>query len=167
MKIYIGFSHPQKWTVFARLIAWIESRPYDHCYVRFQEPAGDWMIFQASGLFVNLFPLDRWQSINVPVKEYEIEISDEQYQALWKYIKSNLGLPYSLKEDFGILLMKIFKLKTNPYSTGGRAEFCAEEAANVGRLVGLPIPINTSSLDPSELDSILSQAQLPVTNFAN
>lgn len=160
MKIYIGFSRPVKWTLFARLIARVEARPYDHCYVRFQEPANDWMIFQASGLFVNLFSLSRWSTINVSVKEYEIDITKEQYDILWKYIKSTLGVPYNLKEDFGILLMKIFKMKTNPYSAGMSAEICSKLAATVCQILGINIPPDLDTIDPTMLDSILAKTGL-------
>ncbi len=48
--LYIGFSAPSgKFEPFAWIIQWVESRPYDHVYIRFPEPAtNEYMIFQAS-----------------------------------------------------------------------------------------------------------------------
>lgn len=161
MKVYVGFAKPNGGFVpFAWLIQWVERRTYDHCYIRFQEPTGDWMIFQASGMAVNLYNLNIWSSVNIPVKEYEIDITDQQFASLWAFIKSNLGVPYSLIEDFGILLMKIFKLKSNPYGKGMSAEFCSQLASNVCKLLGIPISEDSDSIDPSELDQILSSTSL-------
>lgn len=165
--IYIGFSKPKsRFAVFATLIKWVESRPYDHAYVRFPEPMdGEYMIFQASKEMVNLYSADIFASINDSIKEYTITCTDEQYVELWNYIKKSVGLPYSLKEDFGILLMKIFKLKKNPYGTGGSAQFCSELAARVCKILAINIPNDPDTIDPTLLDSILSKANLPLNLF--
>jgi hypothetical protein len=157
-KIFIGFSSPTgKFEPFAWLIKWVESRPYDHAYIRLQEPINnEYFIFQASKEMVNAYNKDIWQSLNASYKEYEIDITDEQYAALWLFIFANLGVPYSLLEDFGILLMKIFKLSKNPFDNGMSAEFCSELCANVCKLIGIDISEESSSIDPSALDALLS-----------
>lgn len=162
--IYIGFSYPTgKFEPFAWLIQWIEARKYDHVYIRFPEPiSGEYMIFQASKEMINLYNKDIFSASNHSVKEYAISCTDEQYLALWAHIRQSLGIPYSLKEDFGILLMKIFKLKENPFSQGMSAEFCSEEAARVCNLLGIDVKNNPDAIDPTMLDSILSQMVLPV-----
>lgn len=162
--IYIGFSSPTgKFEPFAWLIKWVESRPYDHVYVRFPEPVdGEYMVYQASKEMINIYNSSIFFSANDSIKEYTIVCTDEQYAALWRHIKQSLGIPYSLKEDFGILLMKIFKLKQNPYSAGGSAEFCSEEAAKVCQILGINVYANPDTIDPTMLDSILSRAHLPV-----
>lgn len=165
--IYIGFSKPieGKFSPFAKLIQWVEARPYDHVYIRFPEPVdNEYLIFQASKEMVNLYNLNIFSSMNDSIKEYMIVCTDEQYMALWSFIKKSLGIPYSLKEDFGILLMKIFKLKHNPYDSGMSAQFCSKLGAMVCQILGIEIPDNPSVVDPSLLDSILSQKGLQ-TNF--
>lgn len=159
MKIYIGFSKPTKSFVpFAWLIQRIISRPYDHVYIRFPEPVtNEYMIFQASSTMVNLYSLRIFNSINTSVKEYEVDCTDEQYTNLWKFITNNLGVPYSLIEDFGILLMKVFKLKKQPFSRGLSAEFCSKLGALVCPIIGIDIMQDPGTIDPSRLDSILSQ----------
>lgn len=162
--IYIGLSCPRKKMAFAELIKWVEARSYDHAYIRFPEPVdNEYMIFQASKEMVNLYNKDIFSSINESIKEYTIECTDEQYLELWKYIKKNLGVPYSLKEDFGILLMKIFKYKENPFSQGGSAQFCSELAARVCEILGIDVSDNPDNIDPTLLDSILSQRGLTLT----
>jgi hypothetical protein len=168
MKIYVGFAGPNGGFVpLAWIIQAVLKRKYDHVYIRFQEPEGEWMIFQASGFAVNMYNTGIWKGGNTSIKEYEIDITSEQWFALWNFVKYNLGVPYSLKEDFGILLMKCFWLKKNPFDAGMSAEICSQLGANVCKMLGLPIPEDSSSIDPSKLDSILSQKSLPCNNNPN
>jgi hypothetical protein len=165
--IYIGFSKPApgRFVPFAWIIQKVESRAYDHVYIRFPEPMGDYLVFQASKEMVNLYNMSIFSSLNVPVKEYEIDITPDQYDKLWIFIKSNLGIPYSLLEDFGILIMKVFKLKKQPFEQGLSAEFCSKLGANVCLLLGIPITVDPSTIDPSLLDSILSQRGLKLVEY--
>lgn len=162
MKLYIGFSRPDSFSLFASIIMAVESRKFDHVYVRIQEPMNNtWMVFQASDLAVNLMSAANFQQSFTTVKEYEIEISQDQYNQVWTFINQNLGTPYSFIEDVGILLMKIFNLKSQPFSQGMSAEFCSKLGANVCKLLGLPITLPSDQIDPSGLDSILAGLNLP------
>jgi len=162
MKIFIGFSAPNKWEPFSWLIQSIESRQYDHVYIRVQDPiTQNWMIFQASSLMVNMESATTFLTKNVSYKEYEYDCTDAQFKMLWNFIDSELGTPYSLIEDFGILLMKIFKLKNNPFTAGTSEEFCSKLGATVCQMLGLNIPEDASSIDPSALDTILGNLKLP------
>ena len=164
MKIYIGFSEPTgKFVPFATLIKWVEARPFDHCYIRVQEPMNkEYVIFQASKAMINVYNKDIWQSYNSSYREYEVEISQEQYEKVWKFVVKNLGIPYSLKEDFGILLMKIFKIKNNIFDAGMSASFCSKLGAIICKEIGIEIKENASIVDPSLLESLLSKEKLVV-----
>lgn len=166
MKIYIGFSKPtSKFPWFAWLIQWVESRPYDHVYVRLPDPQdGEYLISQASKEMVNLYNKDVFLQNNSSLKEYSIELPDSEYPKLWRLTKANLGIPYSIKEDFGILEMKLFHLKTNPIQDGSSYQFCSKWAATVCKFLGVNIPEDAGSIDPTLLDSILSSLNLPCTN---
>lgn len=162
MKIYIGFSKPSKFSAFASLIEAVECRGYDHVYIRVQEPISNrWMIFQASGLVVNLLSAQNFLSNKVSLKEYEINCTDIQYKAVWNFINASLGLPYSLIEDLGILLMKIFRLKDQPFNKGMSAWFCSKLGAKICEILGISIPEDVADVDPSALDSILGNLRLP------
>jgi hypothetical protein len=162
MKIYIGFSKPIKQNPFAALIEWVEARPYDHAYVRLPEPMdGEYLIFQASGLYVNLHSLENFTNKYQSLKEYEIEIDDTQYSILWRFTKKMLGIPYSLKEDWGILLMKVFHLSKQPFDDGLKKTFCSELSAAVCELLGVSMTEGLSGIDPSALDRRLEDLGLP------
>lgn len=157
-KIYIGFSKPNEFKIFAWIIQLIEKRQYDHVYIRVEESCNNTaMIFQASSIMVNLRSETMFLDKNVSLKEYEINITDEQYAQLWNFINANLGLPYSLSEDFGLLLMKIFKLKDQPFNQGKTAYFCSKLGASVCNLLNIQMPDDIADIDPSDLDTILSE----------
>lgn len=157
-KIYIGFSKPTtRFPIFGWLIQWVEKRPYDHAYVRFKDPLlKKDMVFQASKEMVNLYSYSNFIEYNRPIKEYLIECNNEHYVKLWEYIISMLGVPYSLKIDFGILLMKIFKLKKQPFGDNPNDEVCSVLASRVCAMLGVPIIEEFTAIDPSDLDKILS-----------
>lgn len=161
MKIYIGFSKPRsKFAPFASLIKWVESRPYDHVYIRLPEPMEkQYIIFQASKEMVNICNLSIFFNANISIKEYEIEISDQQYELLWKFVKANLGIPYSLLEDFGILLTKVFKIK-QPFNSGMSSQFCSKLGAVVCQLFSININNDPGAIDPTALDSILEKNKI-------
>jgi hypothetical protein len=163
MNIYVGFSHPKSFSPFASLIEAVEDRGYDHVYIRIQEAISNrWMVFQASGLVVNLISAENFFNNRVSLKEYEVTATQVQYKNVWDFINQNLGLPYSLIEDFGILLMKIFKLKNQPFNQGGSAWFCSKLGAKVCEILDIPIPEDVSDVDPTALDSILAAEGLPI-----
>jgi hypothetical protein len=161
MIMHIGFSKPKSnIALFAKLIQWVEKRPYDHVYIKTQEPMDlEYVIFQASKEMVNLYNKDIFFNDNVCIKEYQIEIDDKQYALLWNFIMNNLGVPYSLKSDFGILLTKIFRIK-QPFNSGYSSEFCSKLAAQICNLLGIVKIDNPDAVDPSSLDKILSDAKV-------
>lgn len=162
MKIYIGFSCPTgKFEPFAWAIKAVEKRPYDHAYVRIQEPMNNqWMIFEASKQMVNMFSVPWFTHSNKTIKEYEIDCTDELYKELWKFCMDNLGVPYSLTQILGIFFEKLFHGKQD-FPNGASAEICAELAARVCKMLGIPITEDMDSITPSDLDSLLGSMSLP------
>lgn len=169
MIVYIGFSEPKgNFNPFAWIIKKVIARPYDHVYIRFPGvSSGKDLIFQASKSMVNLYSSRIFNDQNTSIKEYEINCSMDQYIALWAFIDDNLGTPYSLIEDFGILLMKVFKLKKQPFNRGMSAQFCSKLGVIVCQIMGIVILDDPSTVDPSRLDYILSQKDLKVTLNSN
>lgn len=163
MKIYIGFSSPtSKFVPFAWAIQAIEKRPYDHAYIRMQEPMNDeWMIFQASKQMVNMYHLSWFLKSNEVIKEYEIDCTDLQYKELWAFAMKTLGTPYSIKQVLAIFLRKLFHF--SPKAIDGEAgEVCSELAARVAVIMGLIIDEEFDFITPSDLDYFLSQHLIAV-----
>ncbi len=127
-KIIIGFSKPKTWfNPFSWLIRLIEGTPYSHTYVKtFFQAADCWLIYQASGKMVNFMSEKQFDNTVHKYKEFEFEISEEAYKEYIKWAVRNAGVPYGLKTVLGILLVRVFNLKKNPFGDGQKSLFCAE-----------------------------------------
>jgi len=160
-KIYIGFSKPTtKLPLFAWLIQFVEKTPYDHVYIGIEEPMyNNYMIFQASKEMVNLYNPDIFAQTNKTIKEYELSCTDDQYKDIWLFAINNLGTPYGLSQDFGILISKIFKTK-QLFSNKTKEEICSELAARVCNILGIKINEDFDLIDPKEMDKILQDAKV-------
>jgi len=122
------------------------------------------MVFEASKEMVNLYSYEVFLQSNSTVKEYIINTDQSHYSDLWIYIIQSLGIPYSLKIAAGILLMKIFPFKSNPFGNSPNEEVCSELASRVCAILGVPVPLDYSSIDPSALDQLLSNNNIPLSN---
>lgn len=128
--IIVGFSRPKKWKPFARLIMIAYKITYDHVYVKFHSNTylRD-IIYQASKMMVNFVGTSVFESENIIVKEFSIQISDENYVALMQFAIDNAGKPYSLKEILGLGLVQLCslfgKIIENPFKEGTNEYVCS------------------------------------------
>lgn len=148
MKIIFGFSRPQKELPLSVLIRQVEKRLFSHAYMRLMDPIGLEVVFQASGLAVNLMSLTNFKAMEIIVEEYELEITDDQYQELWTYIISRLGVSYSILQLFSLLLYKLIGVKV--YDNGETGEICSELAARTCTFLGKPVPGDLDYETPSD-----------------
>jgi len=128
--IILGFSRPKKWKPFAWLIMVAYKTSYDHVYIKFYSNTYQRnIIYQASKMMVNFVGSVVFESENIVVKEFQIQISDENYSSLMQFTIDNAGKPYSLKEIAGLALVKIssFFGKTieNPFKEGTDEYVCS------------------------------------------
>lgn len=138
--VYVGFSTNQK--PLARLIRWATRSGVSHVYFRVPTHTitGRSWIFQASGLQVNLEGDKRFASHARTVREFEIELTEDQFNELELYMLDSAGKPYSVCQLLGmcwVLLGKTFgqKLK-NPCADGSKSYICVELVARILRIPG-------------------------------
>jgi hypothetical protein len=148
--IILGFS--QSSTIFSSIIKWATNSQVNHAYVRLD---GN-IVCQASGLFVNEQTYESFLSIEVPIKEFSLQITDEQFAAAEKFRLDSLGKPYSVREILGfgwVLLMRRFGKKVaNPFKDGDHAYVCSKFAA-----LYAGIPDSDENLTPEDLMEILEK----------
>jgi len=130
-ELIIGFSRPNRWKPFAKIIQAVESTPYSHVYVKWYSPSSDrWIIYQASGSAINFEGTKHFLLHAIPIEEYSLEISDESKRKLIQYAIDNCGVAYGIKQVLGIGIVKlaaIFGIKIkNPFSDGADTQVCAE-----------------------------------------
>lgn len=148
MKIIFGFSRPNTEKLLSKLIRWVDKRPFSHSYVRFSDPAGLDIIFQASGLAVNICSIENFLQIETIVEEYEIEINDCKEYDIWKYVINQLGKPYSIAQLFSILIKKIIGLEIG--HNNDTAVVCSEESARFCIFLGFLVPGDIDYETPSD-----------------
>lgn len=118
-KIYIGLSKPVKWKIGAEAIKlWIH-RPYSHVYIRFvsSNAAIPSNVYHAAHGMVHFRAFDNFLKDNVVVKEWEIDITDNEKTQILSHCMKLAGEPYDTLNLLKIVCVDIFnsigiKLKT-------------------------------------------------------
>lgn len=160
--IYVGFSKPKTWKVFAQLIMFGYGIPYDHVYIRvFSKEMNRWMIFQASKTLVNMMTQDTLEADNIIVKEFQVQLSDDELAAMLQFAADSLGKPYGIKECIGLAWVRICatfgKVVNNPFKFTGSTYVCSELAGYVcDKFAGMDIDVDPANINPKEMYNYLS-----------
>jgi hypothetical protein len=147
--LIVGFSSHAG--VFSSLIRLVTASKASHAYMRILDFQGiDDMVFQASGLTVNYCNYEYFTSRNRIVEEYEVQVSDEQYDKAMHIMAKQAGKPYSMRELWGfiyVLAMRHWfsKRVKNPFGDGYNSWVCSELS---GECVGAEDP---ESMTPEDL----------------
>lgn len=135
-RIYVGFSRPNKWKPFSWLIQTAYGINYDHVYVRFHEDTYDRdIIYQASSTMVNFMSTSVFNANNVVVAEVPLDISDDNYLKMVQFCIDNAGVPYGIKEIFGLAYVRVCywlgKTVKNPFIDNGSTYVCSELVSTI------------------------------------
>lgn len=138
--IIIGFSYNKK-SILSKFIRVVTKSNVSHTYVRIPVPEYNTnMIFQASGLITNYCSAEVFSKKSVIVEEYEVLVSDEQWNYAEKFRVTQSGKPYSIAQLFGGLLVIIArtfgKTISNPFANGLRSYVCVEIVTDMIGLSG-------------------------------
>ena len=109
--IKVGFSRPKSWFVpFSWLIRLFLWTPYSHVYVKYHSDSLDRdIIYQASGLKVNFVGNTLFQTEELVVKEFSLNIPDDFYNKMLQESVDEAGVPYSMMQIFNTLGYLLFK----------------------------------------------------------
>lgn len=161
MKITIGFSKPKnhKFPIFSWLIRLCERTSYSHVYVKWHSRGADTnVLYEASGSNVKFLGEKVYNDRVQPIHEYEVEIDKETYRRLLKFCMENAGIDYGLKQAFGIALVKIFKLKKNPFSDQRKSQVCSELVGHILEdVLGKDLDIDLDIVGPRAIKEYLDQ----------
>lgn len=161
--ISIGFSRPKTWKPFAELIMLGYGIPYDHAYVRFHSDFYNRdVIYQASSTMVNFMSPVIFECNNVIVKEFQIQITDENRKAMVGFAMDNAGKPYGIKECFGLAWVRLNEIVgrriKNPFADGGTTYVCCEMAAAIlNQYSSIKVPYDLDNLNPKELYNFMEK----------
>lgn len=151
--IIFGFSKPVKRTILSALISKIERREFSHVYIRFAEPIlGLDMVFQASGLSLNLLTFAEFNKHSKPVEEYELPVTMDEFLLFWAQMLHSLGKPYSVKQLLRILCNKVFGLQS--VGDAENAQICSEAAARMAMLFHIEVDYDLDYITPSDFNKL-------------
>lgn len=112
MKIIIGCSRNSNCKIGSELIQWWQGTNYSHVYARWHLKTQERdIVFQASHGSVNQVSLDFFTKDNTIVKEFILELSDEQFIKFSQKCIDLCGTEYSKLELLQILISDISKEK--------------------------------------------------------
>ena len=103
MRLIIGAS--RKTLLGSELIQWWIGTNYSHVYARWHLNAQNTdIVYQASHGMVHFCSLDRFTRENVVVKEFTLELTDEQFKKFSKKCIELAGEKYSFLELFQVII---------------------------------------------------------------
>jgi len=158
--VVIGFSRPRSKKLFSEAIMWMQKTNFSHVYVKVEWPSAEReLVYQASGLQVNFESWNHFQTHAYSVAEFKIDLTEESYKQVAKYICDNLNKPYSMKQVFGMFLLclgKRFGIKiSNPYKNRHDAFICSEVGADVLETGNIDLGEDSEDVGPRELYEFL------------
>ena len=137
MKVIIGFSKARSpYSILSKAIRLVEGTKFSHIYIRLPSlDIAEEVIYQASGLKVNMECYKAFDHHAIIVEEYELEISDEALRKTWKFALQNAGISYGSKELVGFIWVKLCALfgkkVDNPFRDGRATYVCSELVAYI------------------------------------
>lgn len=129
-KVYIEFTKPdlryKKFPVYSYAIRAVECTEYSHVRLRWQSTSGVEIIYEASGTGVKVIGKEAQSQFPVEVvKCYEVDVANEEYRSLIRLFRY-ASVTYGILQAFGILLVRMFNKKKNPFSDGRKSQVCSE-----------------------------------------
>jgi len=160
-KIYIGFSYPKKFKLFAWLIAkWIK-KDYSHVYIRFisSEQKIPSNIYHAANGMVHFLEFNNFKNKNTIIKEYELSISKEDRLKTLIHCMYLSGEAYGYLEIVKILITDIlnfFNVKLDTKNSKGY--ICSElVAALIESKFNLQINKPRHLLKPNDIEDLIKE----------
>jgi len=154
-KLTVGFSS-HKGSILSWLIKLCLGTKYSHVYVKFYSESLDInIIYQASGLAVNMIGEPLFLKKNKVIAEKEFEIDEETYSKTIRFAITKCGEPYSIMQLFGMAYIQFaslfgFKVR-NPFPNGRADYVCSELVAELLKKFKETNFEDLDSLDPKDI----------------
>lgn len=157
--VFVGFSKAKRWYMpLAWLIRVIEGTKYSHTYIRFKHNSGVEVVYEASGIAVHFKALSIFKEDNTIVKEYSFAITPAQRKQLVAFMLANAGVEYGFKQLFGIAIVRLFRLKKNPFADGRKSQVCSEVVGHfLEKIMKLDTKLDLDIAGPKDIDKWIQE----------
>lgn len=166
MKIVIGFSKPIKKSFHGWLIEKIDNSTFDHAYLRFTlDKFKRDVVFQSIAVGVQLVSVPEFEGKCLPVEEYELDLTEDQFIKMFQFCIDNAGKPYGLLDVLGLgiskLLCKLGIKKKNPFFEGDANYFCSQIVIQcLDSIDPKDFNFNADNISPKDLNTIVKSLNL-------
>lgn len=133
-KITFGFSTTE-WPL-SKAIRFLQKLPFSHSYVQYRTTSEQELIYEAAGTNTHLVNKKNFDTHNVIVEEYEIEVEDHIFHQVKSYIEFDIGVSYGWGEIVGLLIMIVLRFLSfnlikidNPFPSDGKV--CSSASAEI------------------------------------
>lgn len=171
-EISIGFSKPVNrfFPIVSYLIRLIEGTEYSHVYLKwYSEKYKTFLVYQASSSFVNFMGTKNFFHHNREIKEYRLQVTDDEFDEFMRWAIVNSGTGYGVMQLVGLAYVKIMKkvgLKvSNPFRNGTKRQVCVELVGYfLKNILGTRISDDLDSMGLREIESFVASASLRGVN---
>ena len=166
--IIVGLSRTKAFfETFSWLIRFVTWSPVSHAYIKYYDSyTSRWVIFQASGLKVNMVGQTLFDANEIIYREYVIPVSDATRLSVIQGATDKLGSPYGVGQIVGfglVLLMRLFgKSINNPFYSGS-SYFCSELVDDILDEIGVG-DTNPSTMSPTDIMNFLASKGFKTTD---
>jgi len=159
--LIIGFSRAKSLLeIGSIIIAAADKEPYSHCYIRINDAStGLDMIYQASKGYVNCLTYNNFCTANLPVKEYQMAISDSMYINTLTLLQNNLGVKYGFMQLVAMGIKLVFGVKIN-FKFTDNEYICSQFAGVIAKYEGIKMPDDLKFQAPSDIDRLLAASNV-------
>lgn len=129
-QIVIGFSKSsKKLAVLSWLIRLYQKTPYSHTYLRFySETLNRTLVYEAVGSGLRFVGNWQWKKEAKEVYSFTIDVKKCNYVSMLQYCVDHAGTDYGFMQNVGVLIARIFGMKSNPFRKGKN---CSEVIAEI------------------------------------
>ena len=154
--ITIGFSKSKKrLPIGSWLIRLYENTPYSHVYLKFHsETLNRVLIYEAVGSGLRFIGSKAWGSHAVEVASFDVAMIQANYVTLLQYCVDNAGTEYGFMQNVGVVISRLFKLKSNPFQKGKN---CSEVVSEVLKLEGYTLKVSPNLSTPRDIYEMLNK----------
>lgn len=155
--IYIEFTRPKKFNPLSWIIRAIDCTSYSHVRLRWTNGMNIEVVYEASGTTVKFLGPTAQKQIPVDITHsYKVFIAQSEYRKLVKLCLENSGINYGFKQLVGIGLVKLFRLKKNPFSDGRKSQVCSEIVGRfLQEIVGVGEQLRLDTASPKDIQLLL------------
>jgi hypothetical protein len=156
-KLVVGFSRPSKFKIGSLAIrAWQGFTAYSHVYIKFNNKwLGVDVVYQASHGNVNCLEYSNFLATNIVVKEFEVEVTNEQVRDSVRSCIFLLQKPYGYWGLLKIVLKKLLGVKWE--GDRNQSFHCSEFAAII--CPNLALDMDPDFIEPVDLYKALEKVK--------